>query len=53
LMASLLTDALAVSTRAMHGPRSDHPAQTFRKDVPHLPESLCIGIEMREFVESH
>jgi hypothetical protein len=46
LMESLLTDALAVSTRAMRGPRSDHPDQTSnRKDVPHLPESPHLNRE--------
>jgi hypothetical protein len=51
LIESELTDALATSARAIRRLRSDscHP---HRKDVPHLSESLLIGIERWQFVES-
>src|SRR5262249_61831609 len=47
---SELTDALATSARAMPRLRSG-PHHLHRKDVPHLSESLLIGIERWRFVE--
>jgi hypothetical protein len=35
-------DALAISARAIPGPRSERPQQPCRKDVPHLSESLSL-----------
>src|SRR5262245_37403151 len=49
-MESELTDALATSARAMPRLRSG-PHHLHRKDVPHLSESLLIGIERWRFVE--
>src|SRR6266567_9345049 len=49
-MESEPTDALAISARAMPRLRSG-PHHLHRKDVPHLSESLFIGIERWRFVE--
>jgi hypothetical protein len=51
LIESERIDALAASARAIAGLRSDRP-HLVRKDVPHLSESLLIGIEKGGFVES-
>src|ERR1700746_3035533 len=50
-MESELTDALATSARAMPRLRSG-PHHLHSKDVPHLSESVFIGIERWRFVES-
>src|SRR5256885_6150990 len=50
LIESEFTDALATSARAMPRLRSG-PHHLHRKDVPHLSESLLIGIERWRFVE--
>src|SRR6476646_8552604 len=47
---SELTDARATSARAMPRLRSG-PHHLHRKDVPHLSESIVIGIERWRFVE--
>src|SRR5712691_8514026 len=52
LIESVLTDALATSARAMPRLRSGPHQHLHRKDVPHLSESLLIGIERWRFVES-
>src|SRR5262245_66683085 len=49
-MESELTDALATSARAMPRLRSG-PHHLHSKDVPHLSESVFIGIERWRFVE--